>query len=142
METGDKDQSAQIKAGKVYTRDANGYSRKLTLSDYVGLPNNSKHKAQLKLNYYNTNGVFANIRILYRGKWAVNNTNGNEVYDNGDEFAKAYVSLHTSIGKDYSNGISFQVGCDNITNYVDPSNLPNLPGRTYFVNIKYQLNKK
>ena len=142
LETGDKDQIAQIKAGKVYTRDANGYSRKLTLSDYVGLPNNSKHKAQLKLNYYNTNGVFANIRILYRGKWAVNNTNGNEVYDNGDEFAKGYVSLHTSIGKDYSNGISFQVGCDNISNYIDPSNLPNLPGRTYFVNIKYQLNKK
>ena len=142
LETGDKDQIAQIKAGKVYTRDANGYSRLLTLSDYVGLPNNSKHKAQLKVNYYNTNGVFANFRILYRGKWAVNNTNGNEVFDNGDEFAKGYISLHTSVGKDYSNGVSFQLGCDNITNYIDPSNLPNLPGRTFFVNIKYQLLKK
>ena len=142
LETGDKDQIAQIKAGKVYTRDLNGFSRKLTLSDYVGLPNNSKYKAQLKLNYYNTNGLFANFRILYRGKWAVNNTNGNEVFDNGDEFANSYFSLHSSIGKEYSNGFSLQVGCDNITNYIDPNNLPNLPGRTYFVNIKYQLYKK
>ena len=60
--TGDKDQIAQIKAGTVYTRDANGNSRRLTMSDYVGLPNNSKHKAQLKLNY-NNNGVFANLRF-------------------------------------------------------------------------------
>ncbi len=142
LETGDKDQIAHIKAGTVYTRDANGYSRLLTLSDYVGLPNNSKHKAQLKLSYYKTNGFFANVRALYRSQWAVNNTNGNEVYDNGDEFAKGYVSVSSSVGKDYKNGFSVQVGCDNISNYIDASNLPNLPGRTYFATIKYQISKK
>ena len=50
--TGDKDHIAMIKAGKVYTRDASGYSRLLLLSDYAGLPNNNTHKAQLKINYY------------------------------------------------------------------------------------------
>ena len=143
VKTGDKDQITQIKAGTVYTRDANGLSRRLSLSEYVGLPNNSKHKIQLKLNYYHANGFFANIRALYRSKWAVNNTNGNEVYDNGDSFASGYISLHSSIGKDFKNGFSIQGGCDNITNYIDALNLPNLAGRTFFGTIKYQiLNKK
>jgi outer membrane receptor for ferrienterochelin and colicins len=139
LETGDKDQIDQIKAGKVYTRDANGYSKILTLSDYVGLPNNSTHKAQFKINYYHHNGLFANLRVVYRSRWAVNNTNGNEVFDNGDEFAKGYFSLHTSIGKDFKSGFSTQLGCDNITNYVDAANLPNLPGRTFYATIKYQI---
>ena len=139
LETGDKDQIDQIKAGKVYTRDANGYSKILSLNDYVGLPNNSKHKAQFKIHYYHNNGLFANLRIMYRSKWAVNNTNGNEVFDNGDEFANGYFSLHTSIGKDYKSGFSTQLGCDNITNYVDAANLPNLPGRTFYATIKYQI---
>ena len=64
MITGDKDQIAQIKAGTVYTRDASGNSRRLTMSDYVGLPNNSRHKAQLKFNYLTKNGLFANLRFL------------------------------------------------------------------------------
>ncbi len=142
LETGDKDQIAQIKLGKVYTRDANGYSKLLSLTDYVGLPNNNKHKAQLKINYYSKHGFFANIRALYRSNWAVNNTNGNEVFDKGDEFAKGYISLHSAFGTSYSNGFSWQAGCDNITNYTDPLNLPNLPGRTFFATVKYQIFKK
>lgn len=140
--TGDKDQIAQIKAGTVYTRDASGNSRRLTMSDYVGLPNNSRHKAQLKFNYLTKNGLFANLRFLYRSKWAVNNTNGNQVFDNGDSFANGYVSIHSSFGKNFNNGWGFQLGCDNISNYIDASNLPNLPGRTFFITMKYQLNHK
>ena len=143
LKTGDKAQIAEIKTGTVFSRDANGYSQRLLLKNYVGLPNNSKHKIQLKINYYSTNGFFANVRALYRRKWAVNNTNGNSVFDEGDDFAKGYVSLHSSIGKDYKNGFGIQVGADNITNYVDMINLPNLPGTTFFATIKYQiLNKK
>jgi len=73
----------------------------------------------------------------------VNNTDGNQVYDTGDTFAEGYVSAFTSLGKNYKNGLSLQVGCDNVTNYVDASNLSNLPGRTFYFSIKYQLiNKK
>lgn len=142
LETGDKDQIGQIKNGTVYTRDANGLSRKLNVSEYVGLPNNSTHKAQLKFNYSNQNGLFGNIRALYRSKWAVNNTNGNQVYDDGDSFASGYIALHLSIGKDYMNGLGFQFGCDNMLDYIDALNLPNLPGRTFFLTFKYQLPQK
>jgi outer membrane receptor for ferrienterochelin and colicins len=141
--TGDKDEITQIKAGTVYTRDANGVSSRLSLSDYVGLPNISKHKAQFKINYVTKDGYFANTRFVYRSKWAVNNTDGNQVYDTGDSFAAGYLSLYSSVGKNYSNGLSLQVGCDNMTNYVDANNLSNLPGRTFYFSIKYQIiNKK
>jgi outer membrane receptor for ferrienterochelin and colicins len=140
--TGDKDQIAAIKDGKVYTRNASNMSARLTMSDYVGLPNVSKHKAQLKINYSNEHGFFVNARIIYRSKWAVNNTNGNEVYDNGDDFAQSYYSLHSSIGKEYQNGLTVQLGADNINNYIDAIHLPNLAGRTYFINLKYQIKYK
>jgi outer membrane receptor for ferrienterochelin and colicins len=139
--TGDKDQIDQIKAGTVYTRNASGISSRLTMTDYVGLPNVSKHKAQIKINYVTANGFFANCRMVYRSKWAVNNTNGNEVFDSGDNFAAGYISLHASLGKDFANGVSLQLGCDNLTNYIDAVNLSNLPGRTAYFSIKYQIIK-
>lgn len=142
LKTGDKDQIQQIREGVVYTRDENGFSKRLSLKDYVGLPNNSTHKFQLKINYYTINGFFANTRCLYRSKWAVGNTNGNEVFDSGDNFADGYFSLHSSIGKEFLNGWTVQLGCDNIGNHIDATNLPNLPGRTFFGSIKYQINNK
>jgi hypothetical protein len=71
----------------------------------------------------------------------VNNNNGNEVFDNGDVFASGYVAFNSAAGKSFKNGISIQLGIDNISNYIDPANLPNLPGRTFYTSFKYQLQK-
>jgi outer membrane receptor for ferrienterochelin and colicins len=71
----------------------------------------------------------------------VNNNNGNKVFDNGDVFASGYVVINSAAGKTFKNGISLQAGIDNISNYIDAANLPNLPGRTFYTSIKYQLQK-
>ncbi len=142
LKTGDKDQIKLINTGTVYTRNTDGSSRILLLSDYVGLPNTSKHKFQFRVNYENPTGIFATVRCVYRSKWAVANTNGNEVYDNGDQFANGYISVNASIGKEYKNGISIQMGTDNMNNYIDAINLPNLAGRTYYTSLKYKLKNK
>ena len=139
LQTGDKDQIAEIKSGTVYTKNSQGYSRLMKLNEYVGLPNTSKHKLQVKINYNSPKGYYLNARAIYRSRWAVNNNNGNEVFDNGDVFASGYVALNSAAGKTFKNGIGFQVGIDNITNYIDAANLPNLPGRTFYTSIKYQL---
>lgn len=140
--TGDKDQINSIKKGIVYTKNQDGTSRKLNMTDYVGLPNTSRHRFQAKLNYENEKGFFFNIRAIYRSKWAVANTNGNEVYDNGDQFGKGYITINSSLGKSYNNGLSIQLGTDNINNYLDGINLPNLPGKTFYAVLKYSINKK
>lgn len=140
--TGDKDQISTIKQGIVYTKNQDGTSRKMKMNDYVGLPNTSKHRFQARLNYESKNGIFINIRAIYRSKWAVANTNGNEVYDKGDQFGKGYITINTSMGKSFKNGLSIQIGTDNLNNYIDGVNLPNLAGRTFYSVIKYSLNKK
>lgn len=140
--TGDKDQIASIKNGTVYTKNTNGTSRLLRLNDYVGLPNTSKHRFQAKINYENTKGFYANIRAIYRSKWAVANTNGNEVYDNGDQFGNGYITLNYSMGKPLKKGFSLQAGVDNINNYMDGLNLPNLAGRTFYMTLKYSTQQK
>ena len=137
--TGDKDQIAEIKSGTVYTKNAQGYSRLMRLNEYVGLPNTSKHKLQVKLNYNSPKGYYLNVRAIYRSRWAVNNNNGNEVFDNGDVFASGYVAFNSAAGKSFKNGLSIQAGIDNISNYVDAANLPNLPGRTMYTSVKYQI---
>jgi outer membrane receptor for ferrienterochelin and colicins len=140
--TGDKDQITEIKAGTVYTKNSQGYSRLLKLNEYVGLPNTSKHKLQLKVNYNSPKGYYLNARAIYRSKWAVNNNNGNEVFDNGDVFASGYIVFNTAAGKAFKNGLSVQAGIDNINNYIDAANLPNLPGRTMFLSIRYQIQNR
>ena len=140
--TGDKDQIASINGGTVYTKNPNGTSRLLRLSDYVGLPNTSKHRFQAKINYENTKGFYANIRAIYRSKWAVANTNGNEVYDNGDQFGSGYITLNLSMGKPLKKGFAVQAGIDNINNYMDGLNLPNLAGRTFYMTLKYSTQHK
>ncbi len=140
--TGDKDQIAEIKAGTVYTKNSQGYSRLLKLNEYVGLPNTSKHKLQLKVNYNSPKGYYLNARAIYRSRWAVNNNNGNEVFDNGDVFASGYIVFNTAAGKAFKNGLSVQAGIDNINNYIDAVNLPNLPGRTMFLSMRYQIQNR
>jgi len=140
--TGDKDQIKSINDGIVYTRNADGTSRKLTMNDYVGLPNTSKHKIQARISYENKKGIFGNVRIIYRSKWAVANTNGNEVYDNGDQFASGYYSINSSIGKNFQKGYSVQLGSENLNDYIDANNLPNLAGRTFYFSLKYKLTNK
>jgi outer membrane receptor for ferrienterochelin and colicins len=61
--TGDQAEINAINEGKVFTRDQNGFSRKMSQSEYVGLPNRSKHMANIKLQYTITNN-FLPMRVL------------------------------------------------------------------------------
>jgi len=138
--TADKAQLAEIEAGRVYTKDASGFPRLMKRSEYFGLPNRSRHMGNIKL-LYEGNGFFVNIRAIYRGKWAVSDKDGNGVYNDNDEFADGYVQLNVSAGKQLKNGFRLQAGTDNVSNYVDANNLPNLSGRTFYFLIGYNFLK-
>jgi outer membrane receptor for ferrienterochelin and colicins len=138
--TGDKDEVKQIKAGNVFTKDASGFSRRMTMSEYIGLPNRSKHTANLKI-LYEQKTWFVNARLLYRSKWAVGDKDGNGVYNTNDEFAQGYLQFNIAAGKTLKKGFRAQVGCDNITNYTDVNYLPNLPGRTFYATLAWNWKK-
>jgi outer membrane receptor for ferrienterochelin and colicins len=139
--TGDQAEINAINEGKVFTRDQNGFSRKMSQSEYVGLPNRSKHMANVKLQYDHQQ-FFANARALYRSRWATTDTDGNGIFNTNDAFAKGYIQLNMAAGKSFTNGVAVQAGIDNLLNYTDVLNLPNLPGRTFYLSVSYNfLNK-
>ena len=139
--TGDQAEINAINEGKVFTRDQNGFSRKMSQSEYVGLPNRSKHMANVKLQYDHQQ-FFANARALYRSRWATTDTDGNGIFNTNDAFAKGYIQLNMAAGKGFTNGVAVQAGIDNLLNYTDVLNLPNLPGRTFYLSVSYNfLNK-
>lgn len=139
--TADKEELNRIKQGKESVRDANNISRTLLRNEYFGLPNRSRHMANLKIAYENENNFFATVRSIYRSKWAVSNTSGNTVYDVNDEFAKGFMVINVSAGKEFKNGIRLQAGMDNVFNYQDAGYLPNLSGRVIYSSILYNFIK-
>lgn len=139
--TGDQADINAINEGKVFTRDANGFSRRMSRSEYVGLPNRSKHMANFKVQY-DYQDFFANLRTLYRSRWATTDTDGNGLFNSNDAFADGYVQLNLSVGKTLSNGLNIQTGIDNLFNYTDVLNLPNLPGRIVYMSLSYNFFNK
>ncbi len=139
--TGDQADINAINEGKVFTRDANGFSRRMSRSEYVGLPNRSKHMANFKVQY-DYQDFFANLRTLYRSRWATTDTDGNGLFNSNDAFADGYVQLNLSVGKTLQNGLNIQTGIDNLFNYTDVLNLPNLPGRIVYMSLSYNFFNK
>ena len=141
--TADKDELNKIDQKIYYVREANGNVRVMEKSDYLGLPNRSKHMINAKVNYEPISKKwFVNIRAMYRSKWIVFDKDGNGVYNKQDEFAKGFLMINSSAGIQCKNGFRFQAGVDNILNYIDANNLPNQPGISFFATISYSLHPK
>ena len=113
----------------------------MRLDEYIGLPNRSKHMANFKLTYENEN-FFTNLRIIYRSKWAVSDKDGNGLYNSNDGFANAFAQINIAAGKQINKQFRLQIGCDNVSNYIDIANLPNLAGRTFYTTLSYQFYQK
>lgn len=136
--TADKDLLEQIRAGRVFTRDAqSGISRKLQRNEYAGLPQRSAHMVNLKLFREWKSGWFATARAIYRSRWGTNDVDGNGLINRADEFAKGFVQVNISGGKTFSNGLRIMAGVDNLFNYTDEANLPGLPGYSWYTSITY-----
>lgn len=142
LDTGDKDQEALIKTGTVFFDHSNGGEGRITLSNYFGLPNRSKHSANAKLFYENFEHQFiANIRAVYRSKYALFDTNNSQgIIDNNDKFVNGNVQVNTAIEKELFSLLKVQFGVDNLFNEKGTSNASNfvnndavlLLGRTYY----------
>jgi outer membrane receptor for ferrienterochelin and colicins len=139
--TADKADLGSIKSGREFTRDKDGTTRLLRRGEYTGLANRSRHMANLKFSYETEEKFFVTTRLVYRSKWAVANTDGNSVYNSNDEFAKGFIVVNLSAGKQLRNGIRLQAGMDNALNYQDASNLPNLQGRMIWLSTQFKLSK-
>lgn len=137
----DKNAENSIENGEVFYRDPETLiTRRLERSDYFGLPNRSRHLANFKIFYKIPEWqTFINLRLNYRSKYALFDTNGNGVIDNFDNsFVDGFSVLNLTIGKTLFENYKFQLVGENILNN-EQSGLLNLPGIRLTGKIQYQL---
>jgi len=79
----------------------------------------------------NQNKDNINLRLNYRGKFALVDSNNNSFLDKYDTFIKGHILSNISFNKYITKNISLQLFIKNLLGYKDVINLLNNPGRTY-----------
>lgn len=142
----DKDAIKTFKNGEAFASFPGQSAFKLKKSDYFGLFNRSKHMANFKIFYTNTQHLFnTNIRATYRSKYGVLDTNSNTYLDNYDDFVDAYTLWNWAINKTFKDNYELGIGIDNIFDFTDDptSNndftfINNIPGRIFYAKLNIQ----
>ena len=137
----DRDVLNAIQQQKIYRRDPQTYETSLLTADqYVGLANRSKHIANGKLMYENqSQGWYAFLRVVYRGAYGWMDVNGNQVIDDARELTPGFSLVNLSAAKNISPQFSIQAGIENLLNYTQPIQQPQLPGRQFFISLQFNL---
>ena len=121
-----------------YVRNSQLQTVKINKSDYFGLFNRSKHTANIKFLYTIPSiKTDINLRVFYRSKYGMFDTNGNQVLDKYDTFVNDYFITNLSASKYINDKVIFQAGANNLLDFTDPGQISNLAGRQLFARIQY-----
>jgi outer membrane receptor for ferrienterochelin and colicins len=121
-----------------YIRNSDLQTIKIDKSDYFGLYNRSKHTANLKFAYTIPSiKADVNLRVLYRSKYGLFDTNGNGILDKYDKFIGDYFITNLSASKYITDKLMLQAGANNLFDYTDPGQIPSLSGRQLYARIQY-----
>ena len=121
-----------------YIRNSDLQTIKIDKSDYFGLFNRSKHTANLKFAYAIPSiKTDINLRVLYRSKYGLFDTNGNGILDKYDNFIGDYFIANLSASKYIMDKFMLQAGANNLFDYTDPGQIPSLAGRQIYARIQY-----
>ncbi|WP_411029218.1 TonB-dependent receptor plug domain-containing protein [Spongiimicrobium sp. 3-5] len=137
----DKEQKEALEEGTVFARDPQTLQTiALDNSDYFGLVNRSRHTANFKI-FYDVPNWKANInlRINYRSKYGLFDSNGNGILDDFDtSFVDGYALTNIALNKTFYNNYTVQLGANNLFDYTDNENIPSLAGIQAFVKLNIQ----
>lgn len=135
----DKSVIKAIENGQVFARDPITLeSFQLKKSDYFGLFNRSKHIANIKF-FYSIPKLKTdiNLRIIYRSKFGLFDTNSNQILDKYDDFVNEYFLTNLSISKSFKDKFILQAGANNIFDFTNPQEISNIPGRQIFGKLQF-----
>lgn len=114
-----------------------------TPKDYFGLPNRSRHMANLQCFYeVKPLGLTCSIRASYRSKYGFLDTDNNGFIDPFDIYVSGYTLLNVSMQKKLLKAqLTLQLTIDNITNYTDYL-MPAQPGRMILAGLAWRFFEK
>ncbi len=144
----DKDAIDIFEKGEAFASFSGQGSFELSKDDYFGLPNRSRHMANLKVFYtFDKLNLNTNIRGTYRSKYALYDTNGtvNGYIDKYDDFVDAYTMWNWAINKTFCKNYEIGFGIDNIFDFTDTPEgnsdtvyIGNIPGRIIYTKLNIQ----
>ncbi|TCN56453.1 TonB-dependent receptor [Flavobacterium circumlabens] len=121
-----------------YIRNSDLQTVQIQKSEYFGLYNRSKHTANIKIAYTIPKiKTDINLRVFYRSKYGMSDTNGNNILDKYDNFIGDYFTANLSISKNIADKFMLQAGATNLFDYTNPAQITNLAGRQLFARIQY-----
>lgn len=140
LEAKDKAVIDAIKNKQVFVRDSQTLETIALKKDaYFGLFNRSKHTFNTKISYTLPDLKTAfNLRVFYRSKFGLMDTNNNQILDKYDDFVANYFIANLSITKTILEKYTLQIGANNLFNFTNPDAISNLSGRQIFGRIQYQ----
>lgn len=135
----DKDIVEKINSGKAFYRDPITFeSRLITKADYFGLPNRSRNTYNAKILFTTNNKKFTSfLRAIYRGQFGVENTNGKIIMNNTRDMIEGFWLVNFLSSYQFNSTYQIQIGCENLGNYTNVLQMPNIAGRLFFINFNY-----
>ena len=128
----DKDKEDAIDNGEVFARDPETLETiQLGRSEYFGLENRSRHLVNFKIFYevpkWDAN---TNIRVNYRSRFGLTDTNGNDLLDEFDTaFVDGYALVNLAINKTFKKKFQLQLGANNLLDFKGANPLAASPGQ-------------
>ena len=144
LEAKDKQVERDIRNGEIYGRDPETlYSYPITLSQYGGLFNRSRHSGNVRVLYHNIRFKWdASVRYIYRGRFGFGDKNGNQILDADNEYVDGYGLLNVSLTRELNPRCAVQLSCTNALDYTNAEYIPSLSGRTFLLSAQFNLNKQ
>nr|WKN34952.1 TonB-dependent receptor [Tunicatimonas sp. TK19036] len=140
LDTRDKEAYKAIKDGKVFRKNEENRTVRVTTSDYGGLFNRSRHSGNAKLMYTHAPlGLDVALRGIYRGPWGIGDVNGNTVLDDEREYADGYWLINLATNKKLGEKLRLEAGINNLLSKTT-ANEPTLAGRIYFAGLQWNFN--
>ncbi|RZS75641.1 outer membrane receptor for ferrienterochelin and colicins [Pseudobacter ginsenosidimutans] len=142
-----KDQTVidSIKNGgsKYRTVRAPNAVRPAGVSDYFGLPDRSRHMANLQIFYeYKPLGLALSVRMNYRSKAGFQDMDNNGYIDRYDAFVDGFALLNASVQKKIlKERLTLQLTAENINDYTDYL-MPAQPGRMILAGLVWRCFKQ
>ncbi len=138
LRTRDLDVVDAIRAGTVFSRDAQGTEALVTLSEYTNLVGRAAATGTVRT-VYTAGGWTASVRGRLRSRTALRDLDGNGVATRPDEFVPATAIWDATLGRDVRLGrglvartARLQLGLDNAFGTTQPELLPTLAGRRVY----------
>ena len=132
----DKDLQKKVNNNEIFARDPiTLQSILLKGRDVYGLPNRSRNNFSISFDYLNK--YF--LKLRYRDKFGLFDTNGNEVIDSYDSsIINKSLIVNFSVRQKINDNIDLSFGINNLSNYKNTEYLPNIYGREFLLKLNFK----